>query len=40
MLTLHVEDGRIHALANQLNPDKLQHLAPVDDLFALLRDEP
>ena len=40
VLTLHVEDGRIRALANQLNPDKLQHLAPVGDLFALLRDEP
>lgn len=40
VLTLHVENGRIRALANQLNPDKLRHLAPVGDLFALLRDEP
>jgi RNA polymerase sigma-70 factor (ECF subfamily) len=39
VLTLHVENGRIRSLTNQLNPDKLQHLAPVGDLFALLRDE-
>ncbi|MFD4960787.1 RNA polymerase sigma factor SigJ [Microbacterium sp. NPDC058389] len=39
VLTLHLEDGAIRAIANQLNPDKLQHLAPVGDLFALLRDD-
>ncbi|QIG40704.1 sigma-70 family RNA polymerase sigma factor [Microbacterium sp. 4R-513] len=39
VLTLHVEDGAITAMMNQLNPDKLQHLAPVGDLFALLRHE-
>lgn len=39
VLTLHVEQGGIRAIANQLNPDKLQHLAPVGDLFALLRAE-
>lgn len=39
VLTLHIEDGAIRSIANQLNPDKLQHLAPVGDLFALLRDE-
>jgi RNA polymerase sigma-70 factor (ECF subfamily) len=38
VLTLHVEGGAIRSLANQLNPEKLQHLAPVGDLFALLRD--
>ncbi|MBW9095210.1 RNA polymerase sigma factor SigJ [Microbacterium jejuense] len=39
VLTLHVHDGAIGAIANQLNPDKLQHLAPVGDLFALVRQE-
>lgn len=39
VLTLHVADGEIRSFANQLNPDKLGHLAPVGDLFALLREE-
>jgi RNA polymerase sigma-70 factor (ECF subfamily) len=38
VLTLHLEDGAIRSMSNQLNPDKLQHLAPVGDLFALLRE--
>jgi len=37
VLTLHVEADGISAMSNQLNPDKLRHLAPVGDLFTLLR---
>jgi RNA polymerase sigma-70 factor (ECF subfamily) len=36
VLTLHVEDGEIRSITNQLNPDKLRHLGEVGDLFALL----
>lgn len=39
VVTLHIEGGGIQAISNQLNPDKLQHLAPVGDLYALLRGE-
>ncbi|MGW9156931.1 MULTISPECIES: RNA polymerase sigma factor SigJ [unclassified Microbacterium] len=38
VLALHVDNGAVRSLANQLNPDKLGHLGPVGDLFALLRD--
>ncbi|MFF2369189.1 RNA polymerase sigma factor SigJ [Agromyces sp. NPDC058110] len=38
VLALHVEDGAVRSVANQLNPEKLVHLGPVGDLFALLRD--
>lgn len=38
VLTLHVDGGVVRSLTNQLNPDKLRHLGPVGDLFALLRD--
>ena len=38
VLTLHIEDGTIRSITNQLNPDKLRHLGQVGDLFALLRD--
>ncbi|MFE6964870.1 RNA polymerase sigma factor SigJ [Agromyces sp. NPDC057679] len=38
VLTLHVDGGVVRSLTNQLNPDKLGHLGPVGDLFALLRD--
>ena len=38
LLTLHVQDGAIRSIANQLNPDKLRHLGPVADLFTLLRE--
>jgi RNA polymerase sigma factor (sigma-70 family) len=37
VLTLHFQDGSIHSLSNQLNPDKLRHLGRIGDLFALLR---
>ncbi|HEU0181384.1 MAG TPA: RNA polymerase sigma factor SigJ [Agromyces mariniharenae] len=36
LLTLHVDGGAIRSITNQLNPDKLRHLGPVGDLFALL----
>ncbi len=38
LLTLHVDGGAIRSITNQLNPDKLRHLGPVGDLFALLRE--
>ena len=36
LLMLHVADGRISVVGNQLNPDKLRHLGPVGDLNALI----
>jgi RNA polymerase sigma-70 factor (TIGR02957 family) len=36
VLSLEIIDGRIVALRNQINPDKLAHLAPVGDLAALM----
>ncbi|MEO8907090.1 MAG: RNA polymerase sigma factor SigJ [Microbacteriaceae bacterium] len=39
VLTLHIHDGSVHSLSNQLNPDKLRHLGQTGDLFALLRGE-
>jgi hypothetical protein len=30
------EAGRAQVVANQLNPEKLTHLGPVGDLYALL----
>ena len=36
-LTLDVLDGRITAIRGQVNPDKLGHLGPVADAFALRR---
>ncbi|KRF38411.1 RNA polymerase sigma-70 factor [Terrabacter sp. Soil810] len=38
VLTIEVADGRIIALHNQINPDKLQHLGRVGDLNALMRE--
>ncbi|HEX6515446.1 MAG TPA: RNA polymerase sigma-70 factor [Nocardioidaceae bacterium] len=37
VLTLHVAEGRIAMLGNQINPDKLGHLGRVGDMFAMLR---
>ena len=37
VLAIEVADGRIVALHNQINPDKLQHLGRVGDLNALMR---
>ncbi|WP_129669741.1 RNA polymerase sigma-70 factor [Phytoactinopolyspora endophytica] len=36
VMTMEFEDGQIHTLHNQLNPDKLQHLGPTGDLNAIL----
>lgn len=35
-MSLDVGDGRVTSIRNQLNPEKLRHLAPVGDLTALL----
>lgn len=37
VLSLDVADGRVQALQNQVNPEKLGHLGAVGDLAALLR---
>jgi RNA polymerase sigma-70 factor (ECF subfamily) len=38
VLTLEVLDGRIQAIRSVLNPDKLSHLGPVADPFAVAHD--
>jgi RNA polymerase sigma-70 factor (TIGR02957 family) len=40
VLALEVVDGRVVAFRNQINPDKLGHLGPVGDLFAMLAEVP
>ena len=40
VLALEVVDGRVVAFRNQINPDKLGHLGPVGDMFAMLADVP
>ena len=37
-MILDVADGQIQAVSSIVNPDKLQHLGPVADLRALLRE--
>lgn len=37
VMTLDVLDGQIVRIHNLINPDKLRHLGPVGDLYALLR---
>jgi RNA polymerase sigma-70 factor (ECF subfamily) len=37
VMILDVADGQIQAVRSIVNPDKLQHLGPVSDLRALLR---
>jgi RNA polymerase sigma-70 factor (TIGR02957 family) len=37
VMTLDVAEGRIQALNSVVNPDKLRHLGPVADVYALLR---
>jgi RNA polymerase sigma-70 factor (TIGR02957 family) len=39
VMTIDIVDGRVAALHNQLNPDKLGHLGPVGDMYAILRGE-
>jgi RNA polymerase sigma-70 factor (TIGR02957 family) len=40
VLALEVVDGRVVAFRNQINPDKLGHLGPVGDMFAMLAEVP
>ena len=40
VLMLEIADGRVVAFRNQINPDKLRHLGPVGDMFALLAEVP
>ncbi len=37
VMTLEVEGGAIHAIRSVINPDKLGHIGPVADAWALLR---
>jgi RNA polymerase sigma-70 factor, ECF subfamily len=37
VLSLDILDGRVQAIHAVVNPDKLRHLGPVGDLFALVR---
>ncbi len=39
VLMVHVGDGRVSVVGNQLNPEKLRHLGPVGDLNALVSGE-
>ena len=38
VMILDVADGQIQGVSSIVNPDKLQHLGPVADLGALLRE--
>jgi RNA polymerase sigma-70 factor (ECF subfamily) len=40
VMTLDVLDGRIQVVRSVINPDKLQHLGPVADAWALMRGTP
>ena len=40
VLALEIVDGRVVAFRNQINPDKLGHLGPVGDMFAMLAEGP
>jgi RNA polymerase sigma-70 factor (ECF subfamily) len=40
VLTVDVLDGRIQVIRSVINPDKLRHLGPVADAWALLRETP
>jgi RNA polymerase sigma-70 factor (ECF subfamily) len=39
VLTIEVAGGAIHAIRSVINPDKLHHIGPVADAWALLREE-
>jgi RNA polymerase sigma-70 factor (ECF subfamily) len=39
VLTIEVADGAIQAIRSVINPDKLDHVGPVADVWALLREE-
>jgi RNA polymerase sigma-70 factor (ECF subfamily) len=40
VMALDVLDGRIQVIRSVINPDKLHHLGPVADAWALLRETP
>jgi RNA polymerase sigma-70 factor, ECF subfamily len=40
VLALDILDGRIQAIRSVINPDKLRHLGPVADAWALMRESP
>ena len=40
VLVLDVLDGRIQVIRSVINPDKLRHLGPVADAWALMRETP
>ena len=40
VLTLDVLDGQIQAVRSVINPEKLRHLGPVADAWALMRESP
>jgi len=40
VLTLDVLDGRVQVVRSVINPDKLHHLGPVADAWALMRETP
>jgi RNA polymerase sigma-70 factor (ECF subfamily) len=40
VLALDVLDGRIQAIRSVINPDKLRHIGPVADAWALMRETP
>ncbi|HEY9411990.1 MAG TPA: RNA polymerase sigma-70 factor [Jiangellaceae bacterium] len=40
VLSIDIADGRVQALRNLINPDKLHHLGEVGDMNALLQDRP
>jgi RNA polymerase sigma-70 factor (ECF subfamily) len=38
ILTLDLLDGRIQMIRSVINPDKLRHVGPVADAWAVIRD--
>ena len=40
VMALDVLDGRIQVIRSVINPDKLRHLGPVADAWALMRETP
>ena len=40
VIALDVLDGRIQVIRSVINPDKLHHLGPVADAWALMRETP
>lgn len=39
VFALDIRDGAVHAIRSIVNPDKLRHLGPVADVYALLRSQ-